>query len=165
MPPSNPLSPERPEDSRFLGVCEELCFVAAWLPRGRHGYASLLAKEFNRQVGAHRLAVKLLIGPLKGEDMVLHRCGNSRCHNPYHLYVGGDAENLRDRILHRDAREHLEPLAATDERRTSTGPHSSPSRSQSGSVSTGCKFHRIHSRQVLPCRLASPNIRRVQTAL
>lgn len=119
MPPSTPLSPERPEDSRFLGVCEELCFVASWLPRGRHGYASLLAKEFNRQVGAHRLAVKLLIGPLKGEDMVLHRCGNSRCHNPYHLYVGGDAENLRDRILHRDAREHLEPLAATDERRTS----------------------------------------------
>lgn len=74
----------------------------------------MLAKEFNRQVGTHRLVVKLLIGTLKFNDMVLHRCGNSRCHNPYHLYVGGDAENLRDRILHREAREQLEPLVAAD---------------------------------------------------
>lgn len=114
MSPSNPLSPAGPRDSRFLGVSEELCFVATWLPRGPHGYASLLAKEFNRQVGAHRLVVKLLIGTLRGTDMVLHRCGNSQCHNPYHLYVGGDSENLRDRILHREARERFGPPMAPD---------------------------------------------------
>lgn len=114
MPPPNPLSPESQRDSRFLGVSEELCFVASWLPRGPHGYSSLLAKEFNRQVGTHRLVVKLLIGTLDANDMVLHRCGNSRCHNPYHLYVGGDAENHRDKLLHREARERFELLVAPD---------------------------------------------------
>ncbi len=114
MSPSNPLSPAGPRDSRFLGVSEELCFVATWLPRGPHGYASLLAKEFNRQVGAHRLVVKLLIGTLRGNDMVLHRCGNSQCHNPYHLYVGGDAENHRDKLLHREARARFARLFADD---------------------------------------------------
>lgn len=107
MPPSRTLSPEGPRDSRFLGVSEELCFVANWLPRGPHGYASLLAKEFNRPVGAHRLVVRLLVGTLKVKDMVLHRCGNSQCHNPYHLYVGGDVENHRDKLLHRDARKRF----------------------------------------------------------
>lgn len=119
MPPSIPLSPEGSGDSRFLGVSEELCFVATWLPRGHHGYASLLAKEFNRLESAHRLVLKLLIGTPDIDEMVLHRCGNSQCHNPYHLYVGGVAENHRDKILHREARRRFEPLVAPDGSRPS----------------------------------------------
>lgn len=119
MSSSNPLPPEGPGDSRFLGVAEERCFVATWLPRGPRGYSSLLAKEFNRQVGTHRLVIRLLIGTLEVDDMVLHRCGNSQCHNPHHLYVGGYAENLRDRILHREARERVQSLVAPDGSRPS----------------------------------------------
>lgn len=89
----------------FVGLDPALCFEPSWLPRVSHGYASIYTKELDTAMtNAHRLAAKLLLAPeLQFYDLVLHRCGNARCHNPYHLYIGGNAENSRDRVLHRDS--------------------------------------------------------------
>lgn len=78
----------------FVGLDPALCFEPSWLPRVSHGYASIYTKELDTAMtNAHRLAAKLLLAPeLQFYDLVLHRCGNARCHNPYHLYIGGNAE-------------------------------------------------------------------------
>lgn len=104
MPPFHPMPPEADfHQSIFVGVHPELCFAPTWLSRARRGYATLTAKEFRGTMHAHRLVVMLLLGPIRDDGMALHRCGNAACHNPYHLYVGGDEENRRDKLLHQRA--------------------------------------------------------------
>ena len=97
---NDPIFLENP----FVGVHMGLCFMTTWQNRNKYGYSQLTVKEAgNRCVPSHRLAVKLLLGPLKEGDQVLHRCGNGQCHNPYHMNVGGDPENRRDKVLHQAA--------------------------------------------------------------
>lgn len=46
---------------------------------------------------AHRLALSLHLGrPLRSHEFALHRCDNPPCVNPLHLYVGDQAQNMRD---------------------------------------------------------------------
>ncbi|CAM5544913.1 hypothetical protein ECAE60S_04277 [Eoetvoesiella caeni] len=87
----------------FIGLNRELCFASTWLRIANTGYPLMYIKELGRDLNAHRLAVMLMIGPVTRGDMVLHRCGDRRCYNPFHLYVGGHEENLRDKILHKQA--------------------------------------------------------------
>ncbi len=87
----------RPHSS-FVGIHQELCFSANWLNYGSNGYVSINAKELERTVPAHRMVMMLLVGQVDGN--VLHRCGNSNCYNPYHLYIGSPRENTRDKTLH-----------------------------------------------------------------
>lgn len=94
----------------FFGIHPELCFVPSWLPRTKSGYATLTARDFRGTVSAHRLAFMLLVRPLGYGDMALHRCGNASCYNPYHLYVGGNDENRRDKVLHQQADRLWGPL-------------------------------------------------------
>lgn len=88
---------------RFAGFDGGACFVAHWHRRTRSGYSTHYCKEVARTSNGHRLAFTLLVGAPVGGEMVLHRCGNASCLNVHHLYVGGDGENLRDRLLHRSA--------------------------------------------------------------
>lgn len=48
---------------------------------------------------AHRLAWKLLRGPITSEDHVLHRCDNPVCVNPDHLFLGDQQANMDDRQM------------------------------------------------------------------
>jgi hypothetical protein len=46
----------------------------------------------------HRVAYELSRGELVPDDMqVLHSCDNCRCCNPTHLWVGTNADNMRDK--------------------------------------------------------------------
>ena len=47
-------------------------------------------------IRAHRLAWELANGPIPAGLNVLHRCDNSHCCNPDHLFVGTQADNMDD---------------------------------------------------------------------
>lgn len=49
-----------------------------------------------KHYSAHRVAYMLYVGEIKNGAHVLHRCNNSMCVNPAHLYLGDHAQNMRD---------------------------------------------------------------------
>lgn len=52
-----------------------------------------------RAVSAHRVAYVIFCGDIPKGLSVLHRCDVPGCVRPSHLYVGTQAENVRDRVL------------------------------------------------------------------
>lgn len=51
-----------------------------------------------RPISAHRAAWIEANGPIPDGLQINHRCGNSRCVNPEHLYAGTQQQNMLDRI-------------------------------------------------------------------
>lgn len=47
---------------------------------------------------AHRVAWEISHGEVPEGSMVLHRCDNTLCCNPSHLYLGDHAQNMRDMV-------------------------------------------------------------------
>lgn len=78
-----------------------------------NGYAQIrVGRPGNGPVWlVHRWAYQHFVGPIPEGMMVLHRCDNRKCSNPEHLYVGTQADNMRDRSeRHPNARGYKRPF-------------------------------------------------------
>ncbi len=73
-------------------------WIAAKLLYG-YGRFTLYNPESQKQtfVLAHRFAWQLTHGPIPSGLNVLHKCDNPPCVNPFHLFLGTQGDNTRDR--------------------------------------------------------------------
>lgn len=46
----------------------------------------------------HRLVYQLLVGEIPKDGCILHKCDNTRCMNPEHLFLGTHADNAKDKV-------------------------------------------------------------------
>jgi hypothetical protein len=70
---------------------------ACWVWSGTltvSGYGVVSAERFRKL--AHRLSWELHRGPIPAGVFVCHRCDNPPCCNPDHLFLGSNADNIRD---------------------------------------------------------------------
>jgi hypothetical protein len=69
----------------------------------KNGYGTINVREKGnrdnrKQYKVHRLMYEFCKGPI-GDKHVLHRCDNSQCVNPEHLFLGTHQDNMRDMAL------------------------------------------------------------------
>jgi hypothetical protein len=88
---------------------KESCWEwAACINKAGYGWMNIGGK---RSKTAHRVSA-LIHGLIKSIDdvaHVLHKCDNTKCCNPHHLYVGTHADNMRDKAIRGRARTIPKP--------------------------------------------------------
>jgi DNA-binding CsgD family transcriptional regulator len=50
----------------------------------------------NKSHSAHRISYELFVGLIPKNKLVLHKCDNRQCIAPQHLFVGTQADNIKD---------------------------------------------------------------------
>ena len=104
--------------SRVVPVSEEpdACWEWSGSRDRQSGYGKYRPLYSGRDphLWAHRVAYLLTFGELGTHVKVLHRCDNPPCCRPDHLFLGSQADNLRDmREKGRDRRGPNRPSASS----------------------------------------------------
>ena len=120
--------PKKPVLERFWARVQPEPNTGCWLwtgppnslAPGNLPYGSLRIDGKNEH--AHRIAFRLFVGDIPPGVFVLHRCDVAECVNPEHLYLGTQADNMRDRRVRggvwagpgNGERNHLSKLKADE---------------------------------------------------
>ena len=66
--------------------------------KDKYGYGVIQFRENGKHVSlkAHRISYLGFYGSLPKDMHILHKCNNTSCVNPRHLYSGRDKENAAD---------------------------------------------------------------------
>lgn len=85
----------RPIEERFFEKVKKTRTCWLWTASlNSNGYGQI---NLNPGTGkAHRVSWEIHVGKIPKGIGVLHKCNNPICVNPYHLYLGTQADNVRD---------------------------------------------------------------------
>jgi hypothetical protein len=88
--------PREPAETRFWMRVDKSGECWVWTGgRGDHGYGSFSDDE-GRSVSAHRFSYQLHNSLIPAGMVVCHKCDNPPCVRPDHLFLGSQADNVRD---------------------------------------------------------------------
>jgi len=73
---------------------QDTCWM--WLAATKEGgYGKIMGNDGHFYL-AHRVAYEMLIGVIPAGMLLCHRCDNPGCVNPSHMFIGTQADNLKD---------------------------------------------------------------------
>ena len=104
-----------------------------WQGSKRRGYGRF--RIGNRLRHAHHLAWQFIYGDFPTDKQILHRCDNSGCVNPEHLFIGTIKDNMQDMLTKGRGNK-----ASGERHGSKTHPNSLP---------TGKDWHLLHAKKKL----------------